>query len=118
MSAITPTGQEHRGGHLGVRVPGVSAVAHPGDHRDGHHHGHAEQREGGRVLAQLCGAAADRAENGLAGQAEDQHAQEHRRDHLGVVADEVGGGRGREAVEVHVRESLVTLGLQRCKATA
>ena len=34
-------------------------------------------------------------------QAEEQHAQEHRDDHLDVVTDEVAGGRVRETVETH-----------------
>ena len=79
---------EHRGGHLDIRPPGVSAVAHPGDHRHRHRERHREHVHRRR---QARPARAERAEQRTGRRHQDEHPGEHDEDHLGVVAEEPVG---------------------------
>jgi hypothetical protein len=77
----------------------VTAVAHPEDHRDRHVEPHEHHLSAARLIRQ---AAAGCEERQLRHSTQDQHAQEHRQDHLAEVTSEGALAAATDGDGVHV----------------
>ena len=71
----------------------MPAIAHPRDHRHGHRDRHGNQHQRREVVVNLRHAHAGRARREDRGRPDDHHAEDHRDQHLDVVASEVTVGR-------------------------